>query len=67
MAELLKKVIEIQPNHADAHNNLGAAFKELGEYEKSITYFQKAIEIQPNYDELIRFKGYYHGFYKNIH
>ena len=34
---LLQKAIEIQPDHADAHNNLGLVFKELGERRKTIS------------------------------
>ena len=47
--QLLQKVIRIQPDHADAHNNLGLVFKGLGERRKTISYCQKAIEIQPNH------------------
>ena len=42
-----QKTIELQPNHAGAHNNLGVAYKELGENEKSTACYQKAIELQP--------------------
>jgi tetratricopeptide (TPR) repeat protein len=33
----------------DSHNNLGAVFFELGKFQKAITCYQKAIQIQPNY------------------
>ena len=33
---LLSKATQINPNYAAAHNNLGAALKELGEYQRSI-------------------------------
>ena len=32
---LLNKATQINPNYAEAHNNLGAVLKELGEYEKN--------------------------------
>lgn len=34
---------------ADAHNNTGYALLRLGEYEKSIPEFKKALEFDPNY------------------
>ena len=43
------KVLEIDPNYVNAHNNLGIIFKELGEYQKAKSCFEKAIEIDPNY------------------
>ena len=53
---LLHKATQINPNYAAAHNNLGAALKELGEYQgtinccqKAIGCYEKAIQIQPNH------------------
>ena len=46
---LLSKATQINPNYAAAHNNLGAALKELGEYQSAIKCCKKAIQISPNY------------------
>jgi tetratricopeptide (TPR) repeat protein len=46
---LLHKAIQIQPNYAKAHNNLGVVLKKLGEHQKAISSFEKTIQIQPNY------------------
>ena len=46
---LYNQVLKINPNHIDAHNNLGIIFKNLGENEKAINCYQKAIAINPNY------------------
>ena len=43
-----KKVIEINPNYADAHNNLGAAYGKKRMDDEAIAEFKKAIEINPN-------------------
>ena len=43
-----QKAIDIQPKHADAYNNLGAEFKQLKEYKKSIYYYREAIKIKPS-------------------
>ena len=45
-----KKAIELKPDYAEAHNNLGNIYKELGKKygEKS---YKKAIELKPDYAE----------------
>ena len=44
---LYQKAIQINPNHIDAHNNLGVIFTQLGESQKAINCFEKAIKIEP--------------------
>src|ERR1700730_748471 len=46
-ARHLEKALEIYPHSLEAHNNLGARYIELHEYEKAAVEFQKAIEIDP--------------------
>ena len=46
---LLQNAIQINPNSAKAYNNLGMAFKDLGESHKAIDCYKKAIQVQPNY------------------
>ena len=41
------KAIEINPQHANAYNNLGATYNDQKEYSKSINCYLKAIEINP--------------------
>ena len=43
-----KKAIEINPNLAMAHNNLGLVYHEKGMYDEEIAEYKKAIEINPN-------------------
>ena len=45
----MKKQIQIQPNYAKAHNNLGVVLQELGEQQKAISSYKKTIQIQSNY------------------
>ena len=47
--ELYNQILEINPGHQGAHNNLGVLFKELGEPQKAKDCYEKAIEIDPNY------------------
>ena len=43
-----QKAIEINPNNAEWHNNLGIIINELEEPQKAIDCYEKAIEIDPN-------------------
>ena len=47
----LEKAIQIAPEFVQAHNNLGAAYIHLQEYESAVTQLQKAIELAPNVEE----------------
>ena len=46
--EHLEKALQIYPHWMAAHNNLGARYMGLQEYEKAIAEFQKAIAISPS-------------------
>ena len=46
--KLLQKTIEINPKFAESHNNLGNAFKELGNYQDTIACYQSAIKLNLN-------------------
>jgi tetratricopeptide (TPR) repeat protein/transglutaminase-like putative cysteine protease len=49
-AELFQRVVELEPQHKWAWNNLGRAYLADREFTKAIPAFQKQIEINP-YDE----------------
>ena len=42
------KVIELNPDNADAYFNRGDAYDQIGEYDKAIDDYNKAIELEPN-------------------
>jgi len=44
-----KKAIQINPNDAMAHNNLGNAYANKGMLDQAIAECKKAIQINPNY------------------
>ena len=46
---LYKTILEINPNDAGAHNNLGLIFYAFGEFQKAKSCYEKAIQINPNY------------------
>ena len=39
---------QIQPNNAMVFNNLGNTFYELGQLQKAISSYERAIQIKPN-------------------
>ena len=47
-----QKAIQINPNFANAHHNLGNVFRELGETQQAIDCYQKAIQINPNHADV---------------
>jgi tetratricopeptide (TPR) repeat protein len=48
--ELLKRAVEVDPNHKMAWNNLGLAYLAMRQNDEAIKAFQKQLEINP-YDE----------------
>ena len=47
--EYYNKVLDIDPNHTNALNNLGVIFFNFGENQKAINFYEKAIKINPIY------------------
>ena len=45
--DALKKVIELEPSNVSGHNDLGAAYLQMGRYDEAAAAFQRALEIQP--------------------
>jgi len=46
---LYNKILEIDPNHSQALNNIAIIFTNLKDYQKAKECYEKAIEINPNY------------------
>ncbi|MCX5737767.1 MAG: tetratricopeptide repeat protein, partial [Proteobacteria bacterium] len=44
-----KKALDIQPDYAEALNDLGTALAERGQYDAAIRHFQKALAIEPQF------------------
>ena len=44
----LRKAIEINPRHADAHRNLGVALGFQGRVDEAIREVQAALRLQPD-------------------
>ena len=46
-----RRALELKPDFAEAHNNLGGAFKEQGRLEEADACFRRALELKPDYVE----------------
>ena len=44
-----QKALQINPDYAEAHNNLGNALLQKGRVAEAITHYQKALQIKPDY------------------
>ena len=53
---VMRKRSLLNPDHAEAHNNLGVTLKELGQLDAAVKSYEKAIAIKPDYAEA------YYGF-----
>jgi tetratricopeptide (TPR) repeat protein len=48
-AACFRKVIELDPNNANAHCNLGNALRGLKKFDEAIAAYRQAIELDPHY------------------
>ena len=55
------KAIELAPDSADAYNNRGDAYDEMGEYGKAIADYSRAIELEPCYAAAYFNRAYAYG------
>lgn len=46
---LYRRVIQLQPNFVDAHNNLGAALRASGRMDEAVASYRRAIELKPDH------------------
>ncbi|MCH7849384.1 MAG: tetratricopeptide repeat protein [Planctomycetes bacterium] len=46
-----RRVIEIEPDDAEGHSNLGAVYIDLGRYQEALDTLKQAIRIKPHYAE----------------
>jgi tetratricopeptide (TPR) repeat protein len=46
-----EQLLKLNPRHADALNNLGAAVCKLGRYQEAEQHFRRAIGVRPDYSD----------------
>lgn len=63
MNRISDDVIKFYPDNDFGYFFKGIAMDELGEYEKAISYYTKALEIKPNLPDIFQNRGlaYYHN------
>ena len=49
MRNQFQTTLDLHPDHANAHYNLGNALLQNGRVDEAIAHFQKALDLQPNY------------------
>lgn len=47
--DLLNKVIDEKPRHADALNYLGYSHRKLGDYARGVSYYKKALSLEADH------------------
>ena len=45
------KAIELKPEYASPHNNIGNIFSRQQDFESAIPYYQEAIRLEPYFDD----------------
>jgi len=48
-----RRAVELSPDDADAHNNLGKTLQDLGQLESAVASYRRALEIKPDYAEAL--------------
>jgi Tfp pilus assembly protein PilF len=46
---LLRRALELAPEHAEAHHNLGAILAIKGEYAVAVLHFRRALAARPGF------------------
>jgi protein O-GlcNAc transferase len=49
--EALQKTVQLAPNDAEAHGNLGTAWQERGMYAQAVDSYTRALELNPDFVE----------------
>ena len=44
-----QEALRLDPNHAEAHNNLGVVLKEQGQPAAAVAHYQEALRLKPDY------------------
>jgi tetratricopeptide (TPR) repeat protein len=47
-------VLRADPDHVDAHNNLGVALPRLGRRDEALGHFRRAVQIDPDHQNASR-------------
>jgi tetratricopeptide (TPR) repeat protein len=45
----LQRYLELAPNEPNAHNLMGDLYREMGQFDTAITYFEQALQLEPDF------------------
>jgi len=54
---LLTKVVQREPDNADAHNYLGFSLRKLGDLDKAQAHYRTALQLEPNHKAALEYYG----------
>ena len=55
--ELLKKVVDKDPDNADAWNYLGYSLRNLQEFDDALAAYESALQIEPDHKRALEYLG----------
>jgi tetratricopeptide (TPR) repeat protein len=55
--EHMTRVIAARPWHDDAHNLLGFAYRKLGDYDRALEAYHRALELNPHHRGALEYLG----------
>jgi predicted O-linked N-acetylglucosamine transferase (SPINDLY family) len=50
-ATCYRRALELKPDYAEAHNNLGVALKDQGRLDEAVACYRRALELKPDFAE----------------
>lgn len=53
----MARVLERKPWHDEAHNLMGFAYRQLGDYPHSLTHYQQALDLNPHHLGALAYLG----------
>jgi Flp pilus assembly protein TadD len=51
---LFREALQLEPDYAEAHNNLGITLASLGKLEEAIGHWREALRIKPGFADAER-------------
>ncbi len=57
VVESMQKVVARRPWHDNAHTYLGFAYRRLGDYDRSLAHYHKALDHNPNHRGALEYLG----------
>ncbi len=59
-------VLKAEPKNANAHNRMGYAQRNLGDYERAKIYYENALKIDPRHRGALEYYGELHLLMNNL-